>query len=93
MPLFKTIFSKMKGVIIIFIICLFSILHAITRDEVTREEFMLECRIQNLRTRMNNDIRSQHDSSQFMMKNNDTPYNTNLLVDHCHSSGLKQPST
>ena len=64
------------SMIIIFIICLFSILHAITRGEVTREEFMFECRIQNLRTRMNNDIRSQHDSSQFMMKNNGTPYNT-----------------
>ena len=64
------------SMIIIFIVCLFSILHLITRDEVTREEFMFECRIQNLRTRMNNDIRSQHNSSQFMMKNNGTPYNT-----------------
>ena len=64
------------SMIIIFIICLFSILHAITRDEVTREEFMFECRIQNLRARMYNDIRSQHNSSQFMMNNNGTPYNT-----------------
>ena len=64
------------SMIIIFIFCLFSILHLIARDEVTREEFMLECRIQNLRTRMNNDLRSQHNSSQFMMNDNGTPYNT-----------------
>ena len=70
------IFIVTISMIIIFIICLFSILHLIARDEVTREEFMLECRIQNLRTRMNNDLRSQHNSSQFMMNDNGTPYNT-----------------
>ena len=64
------------SMIIIFIICIFSILHAITREEVTKEEFVFQCRIQNLRTKMNNDIISQHNSSQFMMKNNGTPYNT-----------------